>query len=91
MFERILEEETAFLKGGADASNAGVARRVQIPWAGDAARWYPIATRLLHALVVTDDPAEFVTELAMPFTFDVIRDADDPWEAARALCPGRFD
>jgi len=90
-FERIVDEEAAFLRGGPDASEAGVARRVQIPWAGEAARWYPIAVRLLRALVLTDDPPEFVTELAMPFTFDVIRDADDPWEAARALCPGRFE
>ncbi len=90
-FDRILEEEVGFLQGGPDASDAGVARRVQIPWAGEAARWYPVAVRLLRALVHTDEPPEFVTELAMPFTFDAVRDADDPWEAARGLCPGKYD
>lgn len=89
-FERILTEESSFLRGGPDASTAGVARRVQIPWSGDAARWYPVAVALLHQLVTSEDPPEFVTELALPFTFDVIRDADDPWAAARSWCPGRY-
>jgi len=90
LFERILAEEIEFLKGGADASSFGVARRVQIGWAGEAARWYPVAVELLRRLVLTDDPPEFVTELALPFTTDPIREAADPWTAARALCPGRF-
>ncbi len=90
-FERILAEEVAFLQGGGDASTAGVARRVQIPWSGEAARWYPVAVALLRQLVTSAEPPEFVTELALPFTFDVIRDADDPWAAAQALCPGRYD
>ena len=89
-FERIVAEESAFLQGGPDASTAGVARRVQIPWAGEHARWYPVAVHLLRQLVLSDRPAEFVTELALPFTFDVIRTAAEPWEAARALCPGRY-
>jgi malate synthase len=84
-FLRVLDEESRFLAGGPDASQAGVGRRVQIPWEGEAARWYPIARKLLEALVLTDEPPEFVTELALPFTFDVVRDADDPWEAAAAL------
>ena len=84
-FERILDEECAFLQGGPDASTAGVARRVQIPWEGEAARWYPIARRLLHELVTRAEPPEFVTELALPFTFDVVRDAADPWAAAEAF------
>ncbi len=90
LFERILAEERAFLQGGPDASAAGVARRVQIPWSGAAARWYPVAVALLRQLVTSVDPPEFVTELALPFTFDAIRDAEDPWAAAQALCPGRY-
>jgi len=89
-FERILDEECAFLAGGPDASRAGVARRVQIPWEGDHARWYPVAKRLLRQLVTEPEPAEFVTELALPFVADVVRDAEDPWAAAVALCPGKF-
>lgn len=81
-FERIVAEEVAFLKGGPDVSVGGVARQVQIPWAGEAARWYPIATELLRRLVLTDDPPEFVTEWAMPFAVDLIREAEDPWAVA---------
>ena len=84
-FERVLSEESVFLQGGEDASQAGVARRVQIPWRGDAARWYPVAVELLRELVTSPEPAEFVTELALPFTFDIIRSAEDPWAAARDL------
>ncbi|MCO4771255.1 MAG: hypothetical protein KDA24_14575 [Deltaproteobacteria bacterium] len=84
-FERILSEEVTFLQGGADASQAGVARRVQIAWEGEAARWYPIAVKLLRELVTSDDPPEFVTEIALPFTFDVVRDAEDPWAFAASL------
>jgi hypothetical protein len=36
------------------------------------------------------NPPEFVTELLMPFTFPVIRDAADPWAAAKRLCPGKY-
>jgi len=84
-FERVLAEECTFLQGGADASHAGVARRVQIPWSGEAARWYPIAVSLLRELVTADDPPEFVTEIALPFTFDAVREAADPWAKAQAL------
>lgn len=90
-FEAILQEEIAFLQGGPDSSCSGVARRVQIPWAGEAARWYPVAVELLRRLVLADDPPEFVTELALPFATEPIRAAEDPWAAAQALCPGRFD
>ncbi|MBM4373781.1 MAG: hypothetical protein FJ095_01760 [Deltaproteobacteria bacterium] len=85
-FESILAEEVAFLR--ADTDNAG--HRIHVRWRGDAARWYPIAVRLLRQLVVADEPPEFVTELALPFTFPVIRDSDDPWAAAQRLCPGKF-
>ena len=57
---------------------------------GDAERWYPLAVRLLRQLMVSEDPPEFVTELLMPFTVDCVRNAEDPWARARALCPGKF-
>ena len=44
-----------------------------------------MAGRLLHALVCTNDPPEFVTELALPFTFPQVREAADPWAAVEAL------
>ncbi|MEN9785792.1 MAG: hypothetical protein RLZZ299_1056 [Pseudomonadota bacterium] len=86
LFERILAEEVAFLR----ANGADSVRRVQVRWEGEAARWYPIAVRLLRQLVLEPDPPEFVPELLLPFTFPVIREAPDPWAAASSLCPGRY-
>lgn len=85
-FEQILAEEIAFIRrDGIDPT-----RRVQVRWVGEAARWYPIAVRVLRQLVRTAEPPEFVPELLLPFTFPQIRDAEDPWEAACRLCPGRY-
>jgi len=85
-FDRILDEEVAFLRHGEPSAT----RRPQVRWQGEAARWYPIAARLLRQLVTAAEPPEFVSELLLPFTLDPIRGADDPWAAARALCPGRY-
>ncbi len=85
-FDRILAEELAFLRAGVPSAT----RRPQVRWEGEAARWYPIAAKLLRQLVTEEDPPEFVTELLLPFTFDVVRDAPDPWAAAVTLCPGRY-
>ena len=85
-FERILAEELAFVRAGVDTPT----HRVQVRWEGEAARWYPVAERLLRQLVLAPEPPEFVTELALPFTFPAIRDAVDPWAAAVALCPGKY-
>ena len=85
-FEEILQAELAFIR----AADPAAARRVQVRWEGEAARWYPIAARLLRQLVCDPDPVEFVPQLTLPFTFPVVRDAADPWAAAVALCPGHF-
>jgi malate synthase len=85
-FEGILAEEVAFLQAGEDTTQ----RRIQVRWEGEAGRWYPLAVRLLRQLVTDDEPVESVPELTLPFTFPAIRDADDPWAAAVALCPGRY-
>ena len=86
LFEEILAEEVAFLKAGQPTPT----RRALVAWTGEAARWYPIAVKVLRQLVTTKEPPEFVPELILPFTFPAVRDADDPWSAARHLCPGRF-
>lgn len=80
-FERILAEEVAFLRRGGEEGG----RRVQIPWAGEAARWYPVAVRILRGLVLSPEPPEWVSAWLLPFTFPVVRDAEDPWEAAVSL------
>ncbi len=86
-FEEILAQEIRFIQ----ADDPKQARKVQVRWKGAGARWYPIATKLLRQLVITEQPPEFVPELLLPFTFPVVREAADPWAAARALCPGRYD
>ena len=86
LFEQILAEEMAFLRADTDSAT----RRIQVRWSGEAARWYPVAARLLRQLVTDAAPVEFVPELTLPFTFPVVRDAEDPWAAAVALCPGRY-
>lgn len=86
-FEAILAEEVAFLQAG--RSEPG--HRPQVAWAGEAARWYPIAVRVLRQLVLSPAPPEFVTELVLPFSFDLVRNHPDPWARAAELCPGRFE
>ena len=85
-FLTILDEEVAFLREGRETPT----HRPAVRWAGEAARWYPTAERLLRQLVLDERPPEFVTELLLPFTFGPIRDAVDPWAQASKLCPGRY-
>ena len=82
----ILQEEVDFIRSGKETAT----KRTEVKWEGDAARWYPMAVRLLRQLMVSPNPPEFVTELLMPFTVDCVRNADDPWAKAQALCPGKF-
>lgn len=84
--DAIIDEEVAFIQAGQDTAT----KRIAVRWEGEGARWYPIARALLRQMVSDPDPVEFATELLIPFTFDVIRDAEDPWEAARTLCPGKY-
>jgi malate synthase len=86
LFDQILADELDFVRAGVDTAD----KRVQVRWEGEAARWYPLAGRILRQLVTDPEPPEFVTELILPFTFDVVRAAADPAAAAAALCPGRY-
>lgn len=85
-FERILAEEVAFIQAGVETP----ARRIQVKWQGSTARWYPVAIHLLRQLMTDPHPVEFVTQLLLPFTLDIIRHSDDPWSQAKTLCPGRY-
>ena len=85
-FECILVEEVAFLSRGEETP----ARRIQVKWQGEVARWYPVAIKLLRQLMTDPEPVEFVTELLLPFTLEPIRLAADPWAMAASLCPGRY-
>ncbi len=92
--DALLEEELRFIRNydaSAEAqARAHGGRRVQVRWTPESARWYPIAARLLRQLCTDPEPAEWVTELCLPFTFPVVRHAADPWAKAVALCPGRY-
>ncbi len=83
LFDEILNEELEFIRRDQQAG-------IQVRWTGDAARWYPISAKILRKLVVDHNPVEFATELLMPFTFDVIRNAEDPWHAVNESCPGKY-
>lgn len=85
-FEQILAEEVAFIRAGQDTET----KRTEVLWEGEAARWYPMAVKLLRQLMTDPEPPEFVTELLMPFTYPCVRDASDPWKAAQELCPGKY-
>ena len=84
LFEEILQEELAFLKAGQDSDN----KRVQVAWKGEAAKWYPVAEKILRKLVLDSEPVEFATELMLPFTLDSIRRGSDP--AAAVDLDSRF-
>ena len=86
LFEQILDEEVRFIRGDHSTEH----RRVQVRWEEEPGRWYPVAVRILRQLVTEPDPVEFVPELLLPFTFPCVREAADPWAAARTLCPGRY-
>ena len=65
LFEQILAEEIDFIR----SNRALPVKRVQVQWSGDAARWYPVAIKILRQLVLAPEPAEFVSELMLPFTY----------------------
>ncbi|MEE2786098.1 MAG: hypothetical protein VX589_02095 [Myxococcota bacterium] len=86
LFDRILDDEIDFIR----ADRVTPTKRVQVKWTGDAHRWYPIAVKILRALVLSPKPVEFATELLMPFTFDIVRQAPDPWAYVVKLAPERY-
>ncbi|MEE2758271.1 MAG: hypothetical protein VYA30_16550 [Myxococcota bacterium] len=85
-FNQILAEELAFIK----EDKATPIKRVQVKWSGEAARWYPLAEKILKQLVLDESPVEFASELLLPFTFSFIRDQADPWAAVKKLSPEKY-
>ena len=86
LFEQILQEELAFIR----ENRSTPTKRVQVRWEGEAARWYPIAEKLLRQLVLSPEPVEFATELLMPFSLDFVRKQEDPWDSCRHFCDGKY-
>lgn len=56
---------------------------VQVQWDERTEKWYPIAFKLMVQLMTQEKPAEFATELLMPFTVTEVRNSPDPWSTLR--------
>lgn len=82
-FEHWFKDECLFIQANQDSEH----KKIQVRWQGEAAKWYPTAIKLLHQLVTDENPVEFVPELLLPFSLDLIRDAEKPFEKARELHP----
>ena len=82
-FERLLQDEADFIEQDIDTDS----KRIQVRWRGEAAKWYPTAIDILRQLVIDPNPVEFVPELLLPFTFDSIRNAADPFSLVKQLHP----
>ncbi len=87
---RIVHEEMNFIRRGLSGQGKDQTKIVQVAWSERTAKWYPIAKRILLRLMTDALPAEFATELLMPFTVEHIRNAEDPWKALLDVDPG-FD
>ena len=81
-FEQILAQEIQCISQNLETP----LRKIQVKWTEQNQKWYQVAIQILRQLVLSDEPVEFATELLLPFTFDWIRQADQPWEVARLSC-----
>lgn len=87
---RIVHEEMNFIRRNLSGQDGHKTKIVQVAWDERTAKWYPIAKRILLRLMTDAQPAEFATELLMPFTVETIRAAEDPWKAVTDIDP-HFD
>ena len=85
-FLKIAHEEFTFIRK--DKSDAK--KIVQVKWDERTALWYPVALNLMIKLMTDQNPVEFATQLFLPFTLEIIRNAEDPWKKALALDPEKF-
>ena len=79
-----VDEEIAFIR----EDRAEPTKKVQVKWSGEAARWYPIAIKILKDLVLANNPVEFATELLMPYTLPKVREHHDPYAYVASLKEG---
>ncbi len=86
-FIRIAHEEMHFIRKDLSDSK----KIVQVKWNDRTARWYPIALKLMLKLMTDKKPAEFATELLMPFTVNSIRNSEDPWTAISEVDFEKYD
>ena len=83
---RITAEELDFIR----KDRRDGAKAVQVKWDERTAKWYPVAQRIMLLLMTNSEPAEFATELLLPFTLPVLRDRAEPLQAALELMPDTY-
>jgi malate synthase len=74
-FLKIAHEEMHFIRKDLSSDH----KIVQVKWDERTSRWYPVAIKLMLKLMTDKNPVEFATELLLPFTLPMVREATDPW------------
>ena len=72
-FEALLDDEYEGIQQGEPRSG----HRIQVPYNAQTETWYPLAKSVLHQLVVTETPVEFVPQLILKYTLECTRGAMD--------------
>lgn len=85
-FLKICHEEMNFIR----RDQSDTKKIVQIKYTEQNAKWYEVAFKIMIKLMTDTTPAEFATELLMPFTIDAVRSADDPWALANSIDDKKF-
>jgi malate synthase len=85
-FLKVAHEEMAFIRK--DLSNES--KIVQVKWNERSAKWYPVAFNLMLKLMTDPRPAEFATELLLPFTLEMVRSSNDPWVLVQSIDEEKF-
>lgn len=85
-FLKIAHEEMHFIRK--DLSNDK--KIVQVKWDERTEKWYPVAMNLMIKLMTDKTPAEFATELLLPFTIPAVRDSLDPWKSVSVIDSEKF-
>lgn len=85
-FLKICHEELNFIRR--DLSDEK--KIVQIKYTEENAKWYEVAFKLMIKLMTDQQPAEFATELLLPFTVRDIRNNENPWQKACEIDANKF-
>jgi malate synthase len=85
-FIHLLLEEIDFIRRNQETET----KKIQVRWNDETKKWYLVAMKILIKLMTDPTPCEFATELLLPFTFDCIKSANDPWLKAQEFDPEKF-
>lgn len=73
-FENWLNDEYEGIVSGQSRSE----HKIQVPFNALTQQWYPLAKSILHQMVLTKEPIEFVPELILVYTLDFVRQSESP-------------